>query len=218
MGSPDNEPGRDNDEKQHLVTLSKGFYMQTCETTQEQWKRIMNSNPSYFKDCGGDCPVESVSWQDVQAFIKQLNQKEGKQYSLPTEAQWEYAARAGSSTAFANGKITDTGCSDKNMDAMGWYCGNAVGKTYPVGRKQKNDWGLYDMHGNVWEWCSDWHGSYPDGSVTDPAGLPDGSIRTIRGGSWINGAWFCRSAYRFRYGPGGRSGGLGFRLVLPPGQ
>ncbi len=189
MGSPENEPDRDSDEKQHWVTLSKGFYMQTCETTQRQWERIMSSNPSHFRECGDDCPVEGVSWHDVQTFIKQLNQKEEKKYSLPTEAQWEYAARAGSSTAFPNGEITDTGCSDPNMDAMGWYCGNAGRKTHPVGLKQHNDWGLYDMHGNVWEWCSDRYGNYPDGSVTDPVGYPVDSqpLRVIRGGVLVQG-------------------------------
>jgi formylglycine-generating enzyme required for sulfatase activity len=189
MGSPSSEPGRGSDERQHRVTLTKGFYMQTTEVTQGEWKAVMGNNPSYFKNCGDDCPVEVVSWDDVQAFIQKLNRKEGvNRYRLPTEAEWEYAARAGSTTAFANGEISrpaELECNDDwNLDAMGWYCGNSWRKPYtyteqtapnfsrklprPVAQKQPNAWGLHDMHGNVHEWCQDRHAPYPSGSVIDP--------------------------------------------------
>jgi formylglycine-generating enzyme required for sulfatase activity len=172
MGSPEGETGRDSDEVQHNVTLTQKYYLQTTEVTQGQWKAVMGSNPSYFSSCGDDCPVEQVSWEDAQAFIEKLNLHENaNRYSLPTEAQWEYAARAGSTTALANGNLVETNCSlDTNLNAMGWYCGNGDDKTHPVAQKQPNSWGLYDMHGNVWEWCQDWYGSYPDISVTDPGG------------------------------------------------
>ncbi|WP_320042265.1 SUMF1/EgtB/PvdO family nonheme iron enzyme [uncultured Desulfobacter sp.] len=166
MGSPDSEPGRDDDEILHPVTLTKGFYMQTTQVTQAQWQAVMGDNPSDFSGCGYDCPVERVSWEDVQEFIDRLNQQlSDTGYRLPTEAEWEYAARAGSQTAFANGPITiiESGLDlDPNLDAMGWYCYNAHGKTHPVAQKAANDWGLYDMHGNVWEWCADWYDDYPE--------------------------------------------------------
>ncbi len=216
MGSPSSELGRYNDETQHRVTLSKGFYMQTTEVTQGQWQAIMGSNPSYFSSCGDNCPVEQVSWDDVQEFIRKLNSRTGKNYRLPTEAEWEYACRAGSSTAFANGGIREIGCEhDPNLHAMGWYCGNADYKPHPVGQKQPNAWGLYDMHGNVWEWCSDWYGDYPSGSVTDPTGPSSGTFRVNRGGCWHFNAQNCRSALRIRLMPGNRFSNLGFRLAAP---
>jgi len=197
MGSPANEPGHNSrgDETQHQVTLTSSYYMQTTEVTQAQWEAVMGSNPSYFSSCGSDCPVEQVSWDDAQEFINKLNQKGEGVYMLPTEAQWEYAARAGSTTAFANGEITETGWGyDPNLDAMGWYGYNSSGTTHPVAiQKTPNAWGLYDMHGNVWEWCQDWYGSYSSDTVTDPEGPSTGSIRVFRGGSWRNDARLCRS-------------------------
>lgn len=215
MGSPSNESGRLNYEKQHRVTLTKGFYMQTTEVSQGQWKAVMGGNLSEFKSCGDECPVEQVSWNDVQQFIRKLNQREGSgTYRLPTEAEWEYAARAGSDAAFANGGISELKCGfDSNLDAMGWYCGNSNSKTHPVARKQANSWGLYDMHGNVYEWCQDWYGDYPSNSVTNPTGPSGGSYRVRRGGSWDDSAKDCRSAFRYRLSPGNRSYLLGFRLV-----
>jgi len=219
MGSPKSEPERDDDERQHRVRITKGFHMQTTEVTQGQWKAVMGNNPSKFKSCGNDCPVESVSWNDVQDFIKKLNRKEGTdRYRLPTEAEWEYAARAGSATAFANGGITETGCEhDPNLDAVGWYCGNADGKTHPVAQKGSNAWGLYDMHGNVYEWCQDIYGKdiYSKDQV-DPIYTDSGSYRVVRGGSWFNSAESCRSADRYYYSPGGGNGLLGFRLARTP--
>ena len=238
MGSPSSEPGRSSDERQHRVTLTKGFYMQTTEVTQGQWHAIMGNNPSDFKNCGDDCPVEKVSWNDMQTFVQKLNRKEEThRYRLPTEAEWEYAARAGSTTAFENGRISEFQCGyDSNLDAMGWYCGNSGVKysgcfdasewggpkcagTHPVAKKQPNAWGLYGMHGNVWEWCQDWYEkNYPLGSATDPTRTSTDSYRVYRGGSWYDSARLCRSAYRNWGKPGFRLNYLGFRLVLSPSQ
>ncbi len=177
MGSPSNEPGRYSDETQHQVTLTQPFYMQTTEVTQAQWETLMGSNPSRFSGCP-TCPVEQVSWNDIQEFITKLNARGEGKYSLPTEAQWEYAARAGSTTAFYNGGITETGGGyDPNLDVIGWYYYNSNSKTHPVGQKAPNAWGLYDMSGNVYEWCSDWYGTYPSTAVTDPTGPSSGSSR-----------------------------------------
>jgi len=220
MGSPASEPGRDSDELQHVVTITRPFYMQTTEVTQGQWRSVMGYNPSRFRHCGDDCPVEKVSWHDVQKFILRLNSEEegASPYRLPTEAEWEYAARAGSASALANGKIAETGCEpDLNLNRVGWYCGNSNGKTHAVAKKQPNAWGLYDMHGNVWEWCQDWYGDYQAESVVDPKGPVDGLIRTNRGGSWWWFARFCRSANRIRYMPFDRTEDLGFRLVRSTG-
>jgi formylglycine-generating enzyme required for sulfatase activity len=202
MGSPKDEPERDDDETQHRVTLTKGFYMQTTEVTQGQWKAVMGgwfykNNPSYFKDCGDDCPVESVSWNDVQDFIKKLNQKEGKNYRLPTEAEWEYACRAGTTTAYFWGDKAD--CSKANYGDLSNGCkGKNPGKTMKVSSFPPNAWGLYDMHGNVFEWCQDWYGDYPTDSVTDPDGPDNGSDRVLRGGDWFFSSADCRSASRNR--------------------
>ena len=211
MGSADHR-----DELQHKVTFSKGFYMQTTEVTQGQWTQIMKDNPSHFKTCGRDCPVEKVSLKEVQTFIKKISAQDQYNYQLPTEAQWEYAARSGSSTAFANGDIQETGCGkDKNLNKMGWYCGNSNDRTHPVAQKQANAWGLYDMHGNVWEWCVDWYDVYPNTPVIDPVNTNPGKARVVRGGSWTSDAGSCRSAARFKSGPANRIGDLGFRLVVP---
>jgi formylglycine-generating enzyme required for sulfatase activity len=215
MGSPASEQGRESDETQHEATLTKPFYLQTTEVTQGQWQAIMGANPSYFKDCGADCPVEQVSWNDCQEFIRRLNQQEGgNTYRLPTEAEWEYACRAGSTTAFANGGITETGCGwDPNLASIGWYCGHSGKKTHPVAQKTPNAWGLYDMHGNVWEWCEDRYGDYPYGSVTDPEGTSSGGDRVLRGGSWFVPAGYCRSAVRGAYSPDCRDNYFGFRVA-----
>jgi len=213
MGSPSNEKNRDDDETQHRVTLTKGYYLQTTEVTQGQWKAIMGNNPSNFKNCGDDCPVENVSWNDVQEFIKKVNQREGiNVYRLPTEAEWEYACRAGSTTSYCFGNRSD------GLEAYAWYTSNSGGKPHPKVQKQPNAWGLYDMYGNVWEWCADWYGDYPSGSVTDSKGPSSGKSRVSRGGSWNSLARFCRSAFRGRDFPGNRSSILGFRLARLPGQ
>jgi len=220
MGSPPDEPKRDNDEKQHRVTLSQGFYMQTTEVTQQQWKAVMGNNPSHFKNCD-DCPVENVSWNDVQTFIQKLNQKEGTtKFRLPTEAEWEYAARAGTQTAFFSGDClsTDKANFDGNYPMAGCSKGIYRNKTVSVGSFPANAWGLYDMHGNVWEWCHDLYGDYLATSVTDPTGPTSGLRRVGRGGGWSYVARHCRSAIRNGYGPGDSDNYLGFRLALYPGQ
>jgi formylglycine-generating enzyme required for sulfatase activity len=213
MGSPSGEWGRDNDEQQHQVTLTKGFYMQTTEVTQRQWRVVMGKNPSHFGTCA-ECPVERVSWTDVQEFIKKLNQKEGNKYRLPTEAEWEYACRAGTKTPFSLGEIIGT--DQANYDGKYIYGKGRKGeyreKTVRVKSFVPNAWGLYDMHGNVWEWCSDWKGSYPSGSETDPSGSEGGSDRVVRGGSWLLFPGYLRSANRDFRKPGSRFNDLGFRL------
>jgi len=208
MGSPEDEPGRDSDETLHRVTLTRGFYMQTTEVTQGQWKEVMGDNPSYFKECGDDCPVDTVSWDDVQEFIKSLNRKGEGLYRLPTEAEWEYAARAGSETAYCFGNDA------ADLGKYAWYGESWDRGTHPVAQKELNAWGLYDMHGNVWEWCQDWYSKYPLGDAIDPTGPESGSYRVIRGSSFIYTARDCRSANRdYWLLPGYRDGNLGFRLV-----
>jgi formylglycine-generating enzyme required for sulfatase activity len=204
MGSPLDEPGRSADEPQHRETLTKGFYLQMTEVTQGQWHMVMEKNPAQFQGCGDLCPVESVSWDDVRKFIDILNQRPGThRYRLPTEAEWEYAARAGTTGPFAGSSV----------DSMAWYRDNAGNRTYPVGMKTPNSWGLYDMHGNVSEWVQDWYGDYPSGSAIDPAGPSSGFYRVDRGGSWYGVAQNCRVAYRDYDGPSYRRNYLGFRLV-----
>jgi formylglycine-generating enzyme required for sulfatase activity len=218
MGSPENEKGRFSNETLHKVTLTQDFYMQTTEVTQGQWKAVMGENPSFFKNCGDNCPVEQVSWDDVQAFIKRLNAiSKGQQYRLPTEAEWEYAARAGSKTAFAFGQCLDTNDANYDGDYPLADCLKGIDrkKTMPVASLRKNDWHLYDMHGNVWEWCSDYYGKYSSEHLTNPKGPETGASRVVRGGGWFSGARGCRSAYRSRGAPDGRSRALGFRLVAP---
>ena len=211
MGSPSDEPGRNSDETQHKATLTRGYYMQTTEVTQKQWQAVMGNNPSYFKNCGEDCPVEQVSWNDAQEFIRRLNQKESVSgYRLPTEAEWEYAERAGTNTVYSFGD------SDSQLSNYAWYAGNSGEKTHPVAQKNSNSWGLYDMHGNVWEWCQDWYGIYPTGSVTDPKGPSSGSYRVHRGGSWRSRARGCRSANCYNSTPDSRDDNLGFRLSRTP--
>jgi formylglycine-generating enzyme required for sulfatase activity/N-acetylneuraminic acid mutarotase len=234
MGSPDSEPGRTTDEgPQHQVTISKPFSMQTTEVTQGQWRAVMGNNPSWFATCGDTCPVTTVSLEDVQQFIAKMNQRGEGTYRLPTEAEWEYAARAGSTTAFVNGGITasnpdsdpDLNISggytptasdnDPNLNVMGWYIFNSGNMTHPVAQKQPNFWGLYDMHGNVWEMVQDYWGSYTSAPVTDPQGPTTASQHNaVRGGSWARGAALARSASRaLNYAPN-RSNDIGFRLVL----
>ena len=241
MGSPPNEPGRYDDETQHKVTISKPFYMQTTQVTQKQWQAIMGNNPSYFRNAGEDCPVEQVSWDDVQEFIKKLNQKEGtNKYRLPTEAEWEYAARAGTETAIYTGNMKIIGENNApDLDPIAWYGGNSgvdyeggydssdwkekqydhkIAGTHPVGKKKPNAFGLYDILGNVWEWCQDWYDKdYLSGAVTDPTGPSMGRWhRVIRGGGWNRHAKYCRSASRIISPSDNRAGNLGFRLVRLP--
>ena len=219
MGSPKGEFGRDYNEKQHWVTLTQDYWLGKYEVTQAQWKAVMGDNPSRFE--GDNLPVERVSWDDAKTFCNKLNARyagklpAGYKFDLPTEAQWEYACRAGTTTALNNGTNlkSEYGCS--NLNEVAWYYKNSE-KTHPVGQKQPNAWGLYDMHGNVYEWCRDWRGDYV-GDARDPVGPTSGSYRVFRGGSWNGNARLCRSASRRNNGPGYRNF-LGFRLALVPIQ
>ncbi|MBC8549834.1 MAG: formylglycine-generating enzyme family protein, partial [Candidatus Brocadiales bacterium] len=253
MGSPSNEPGRSSNETQHEVTLTYNYEMQNTEVTQGQFEELMGYNPSYFTNCGDDCPVEKVNWNETLLYSNKLSTQAGLAecfdcsgdcsdatcsgtycslscltctlkseyskpqecagYRLPTEAEWEYAARAGTTTAFYNGDITNTSCSDPKMDEIGWYCGNAESKTHPVAKKLANGWGLYDMSGNVWEWNWDWYNSSYGGDVTDPVGSSTGSNRVLRGGGWYDYSQDCRSAIRGNSYPSDRYYDYGFWMA-----
>jgi formylglycine-generating enzyme required for sulfatase activity len=210
MGSPKGEKDRsDNEGPQHEVTLSKPFYMGVYTVTQEQYEQMMGKNPSDFK--GATNPVELVSWDGAVEFCKKLSDKTGKKVRLPTEAEWEYACRAGSKTRFSYGDDNDYA----NLGDYAWYTKNSDNKTHPVGQKKPNEWGLYDMHGNVWQWCSDWYAdSYANAGKTDPSGPASGSTRVLRGGCWNFTPLYCRSAYRVRLAPGYRYLSIGFRVVV----
>lgn len=214
IGSSLDEPGRYDREAQHEVTLSSGFYMQTTEVTQKQWETVMKSNPSYFKDCEA-CPVEQVSWNDTQRFIWRLNQMErGYKYSLPTEAEWEYACRAGTTTRFNWGDEPDCSKANYGVAFVRSECkGINPGKPMKGASFPPNPWGLYDMHGNVAEWCLDRFSEYPSQDETDPVGSYVGMERVYRGGSWSVTSRYCRSANRDADSPNARLGDVGFRLV-----
>lgn len=254
MGSPEDELGRDDDEVRHEVVISRSFLMKSTEVTQEEWREVVGTSPSYFSDCG-ECPVERVNWYDAVAYANELSRVEGFEecyklsgcsgtlgggcgkgetgcdgdfkcsevlflgldcegYRLPMESEWEYATRAGAQTAFYNGDIIEEGWEqDRNLDSIGWYSSNSNEKTRQVGKKQANDWGVYDMSGNVWEWTWDWMGDYPTNRVRDPLGPENGSLRVYRGGGWESIARYCRSASRERAVPSIRDNFLGFRLI-----
>jgi formylglycine-generating enzyme required for sulfatase activity len=224
MGSPANERGRYDGETRHQVTVNS-FYMSKYEVTQREYKELMGTNPSFFK--GDNLPVENVSWYDAIEYCNKRSEREGltpvytirgsednravrwnrsaNGYRLPTEAEWEYACRARTTTAY------NTGASINNN--TGWYNANSAGSTQEVGQKAANAWGLYDMHGNVYEWCWDWYGSYASGAQADPVGAASGTNRVIRGGSWSDGGRYLRSAFRSFNTPSLRISDIGFRLV-----
>jgi len=211
MGSPGTEKGRAKQEgPQHRVRITKPFYIGKCEVTQEQYQAIMGTNPSKFK--GASNPVETVSWNDASEFCRKLSQRAGRTVRLPTEAEWEYACRAGSTTRFCFGE------SDNGLGDYAWHYSNSEKKTHPVGGKQANAWGLHDMHGNVWEWCGDWKGSYPSGTASDPTGPTSGRHRVLRGGSWRFKPHCCRSAFRGGGVPTSRDqpSNHGFRVAVVP--
>jgi len=256
MGSPASEEGRGEDETQHGVTLTKGFWLAKTETTQGQWESVMGSDVAALKASGvkdktygdvnatgRDVAMYFTSWEDAQAYLAKLNGNNplpaGWKWDLPTEAQWEYACRAGTETATYYGALSIKGKNNAPaLDPIAWYGGNSsVGytdkgldtsgweeKQYPggtagareVGLKKANDWGLHDMHGNVFEWCRDWYGDYPSGVATNPTGATTGSYRVIRGGSWFFIAADCRSALRGWFTPDYRILSLGFRVAAVP--
>jgi formylglycine-generating enzyme required for sulfatase activity len=217
MGSPESEERRVGNETQHEVTISKDYYLGVYEVTQAQYEKMMGKNPSRFqgdnlREDNANHPVEQVSWEDAVEFCKKLSdlpeeKKAGRIYHLPTEAQWEHACRAGSKTAYSFGE------GSKSLGDYAWFDQNSNRQTHPVGEKKANAWGLYDMHGNVWEWCSDWYGQYPKGAVSDPVGTRESSNRVFRGGSWYDHFEYCRSARRLGYFPSGRDD-FGLRVAL----
>jgi len=207
MGSYDNE-GLDREHPRHNVTITKGFQMLKFEVTQTQWNEVMGSNPSIHS--GDNNPVETVSWNDCQSFISRLNRLDlGHIYRLPTEAEWEYTCRAGSNTLYCYGNGSG------QLEDYAWYEDNSNERTHRVGQKKPNAWGLYDMHGNVWEWCQDWYDKdyYEISPNKDPQGTNSGSSRVLRGGSWLNDAEICRSASRHGKFPIFKIYELGLRLV-----
>ena len=245
MGSPTNEAERSSEETQHTVTLTQGFYMGKYAVTQGEYLALMGSNPSVFttRDTRGNSispdlnrPVEMVSWDEATNYCAYLTQQEqaswrlpvGWVYRLPTESEWEYACRAGTTTAFNFGSAIYGGMENfydyyeydasigdilVSNPAVPW-----LPRMTTVGSYQPNAWGLYDMHGNLWEWCRDWYDTYPTGSVTDPQGSPSGSWKVIRGGEWGADGGECRSAFRGGVPPSWRGDNSGFRVVLAPGQ
>ncbi len=212
MGSPVEEPLRDKAEgPQTKVRLTHPFWLGKTEVTQAQYEAIIGTNPSRFKEVGPDAPVEEVSWDDCMKYCEILTEREraanrlpeGYIYTLPTEAQWEYACRAGTKGDYAG-----------NPSSMAWCNGNSNGTTHPVAQLRPNDWGFYDMPGNILEWCYDWYGSYPGGSVTDPQGPESGHFRMARGGSWRMDSSVGRSAARAGGSQARRDYTIGFRLAL----
>ena len=195
-----------NEKPVHQVTLTNDYYMGKYEVTQALWQAVMGSNPSEYK--GDNLPVETVSWNDCQKFISKLNSLTGRMFRLPTEAEWEYAARGGKESR----GYQYSGSS--NISDVAWYDENSGSKTHPVGTKQANELGIYDMTGNVWEWCSDWYSSYSSSSQTNPTGSDSGSARVSRGGGWNCNASYCRLSVRFYYTPDFRLDILGLRLAL----
>jgi sulfatase modifying factor 1 len=216
MGSPSDETGREDNEDQHKVTISKAFYMQTTEVTQGQWKAVMGTEPWKGQQAvkeGPNYAATYVNWDDAVAYCKKLSEKEGKTYRLPTEAEWEYACRAGTKTAWSFGD------DEKALGDYAWYRENAydIDEMYAhqVELKKPNAFGLYDMHGNVWEWCHDYYVEdyYKQSPEQDPRGLASGSSRVLRGGSWVYDSRDSRSAFRDGRDAGSRNGVYGFRLV-----
>jgi formylglycine-generating enzyme required for sulfatase activity len=221
MGSPLDEPGRDLDEDPLTqVNISHGFWMGKHEVTQKEYVELIGSNPSAFTG-NANLPVEQVSWPEAMVYCERLTEREriagrlppGYAYRLPSEAEFEYACRAGSTNRFSHGADADF----NELGKYAWYRDNSEGKSHPVGQKSPNAFGLYDMHGNVWEWCLDWYASrYPGGDVTDPLGVFLGTGRVFRGGGWDYTAASCRSAFRNHAAPERQFGYVGFRLVLAP--
>jgi formylglycine-generating enzyme required for sulfatase activity len=216
MGSLSSEGGHfDNESPRRDVALSRGFWMQRTEFTQAQYERLMQANPSAFREAGDDLPVDSVSWNQAQSCCRALQallpgELKGWQMRLPTEAEWEYACRAGAGSRFHTGDL------EADLDRGGWYQGNSGGRTHPVGRKQANAWGLLDTHGNVAEWCADAYARdyYRNGPRADPPGPGDGAYQVVRGGAFDGSAATCRAARRVAAAPTFADRTIGFRVVL----
>ena len=213
MGSPTNEVGRGIHETQHEVTISKPYFFGVYEVSQEQFEKVMAQNPSEFK--GVKNPIENLSWVSAVVFCKELSElpeekTSGRKYRLPTEAEWEYACRATSTTTYCFGDSVES------LAEYAWFGQGRDGNTCPVGEKKPNAWGLHDTHGNVSEWCQDWHADYPSGAATDPQGPKEGSYRIYRGGSWSFDAGGLRSAHRIMFKPSVRFYSVGFRVALSP--
>ena len=231
LGNTGSYEGEYDEKPPVTIIISKPFYISKYEITQQQYKAVMGNNPSEFK--GDDLPVEQVSWYDALNFCNALSQSEGltpcytingtkvtcdfeaNGYRLPTEAEWEYAAKAGTKTDFYSGKLTYSGNSpiDPNLDKIAWYSANSSNATHPVGQKAPNAFGLYDMSGNVWEWCWDRYAEYPSKETKDYQGPEIGTYRVYRGGGWRNLAWYCRSTNRDRNYLDDKNNSLGFRVV-----
>jgi formylglycine-generating enzyme required for sulfatase activity len=228
MGSPTNEPGRDTDETQHAVTLTQGFYVGKHLVTQGQYVSVIGFNPSYFNGVNGGTnygvdtnrPVETASWYAASDYCAQLTQTQQLSgqiptnwaYRLPTESEWECACRAGTTTEFSYGQDPDY----TNLANYAWYSANGGDMVHDVGLLLPNPWGLFDMEGDVFEWCEDWYGPYPSGPVTDPQGPADGDARVFRGGSWAYGPEDCRCAGRYSSDPTTKFNFVGIRVVLAP--
>ena len=221
MGSPESDVNRQKNETQHEVTISKGYYLGVYEVMQAQYEKVMGKNRSLYQGAivgneNADLPVENVSWHDAVEFCKKLSElpeekKAGRVYRLPTEAEWEYACRAGSKTAYS---FDDE---DGLLPEYGWFRRNSSSRTHTVGLLEPNVWGLFDMHGNVWEFCSDWYAEYPKGPVSDPSGPSKGVHRVYRGGGWgADNAADCRSAWRNGFLPSSGNIHYGFRVALNP--
>lgn len=218
MGSPATEAGRDSDETLQEVSIPSSFYLGVFEVTRGEYRRLTGGNPSYFSsvssfDRSSVLPVERVTWEEAVQFCRRLSElpeerSAGRVYRLPSEAEWEYSCRAGNSTAFCFGDDAN------RLGEFAWYAANSKGLTHPVGTRSPNAWGLYDMHGNVWEWCADWYSEHADEEPVRASLKQSGTDRVLRGGGWGLGAAFCRSAYRAGAGPKGRGLNAGFRVAL----
>jgi formylglycine-generating enzyme required for sulfatase activity len=214
MGTPPGEPEREAQERLHRVTLPHAFYMAVYEVTQGEWQRVMGQNPSRFQDCGLRCPVENVNWFEVQQFVRLLNAKSQPGFRLPTEAEWEYACRAGGTQPF--GHSSTLTAADANIHGefpYGGPAGTFRGRTVPVGRFPANAWGLFDMAGNVWEWTEDWSCPYPTDPEANPLGRCGSETRVIRGGSWLFNGASARCGLRYTHRPDDRGPSVGVRLV-----